>query len=113
MYNTSIMRRNFFLLTHPPLAEIAEQLVLPSDAEKRYGEYTVQRPGVSLLDKSVRNWGEVFAVLHIAPNCIERVSSKLGALTIYGVTRQGEAATVGIDPFSQLDSIGTIVVEGE
>jgi len=102
------MSKKLLLITYPPLDLIAEQLTMPADVSGRYGEYTGQKPGKVITDKSVHNVDEVFEVVSIAPERMERVLSGLGRVTIVGITREGEQATVDIDPFTALDSIGTI-----
>ena len=104
------MSKRLLLITHPPLDLIAEQLTMPADVAGRYGEYTGQKIGKLITDKNILNVDEVFEVVSIAPERIERVSSELGRVTIVGVTRECKQATVDIDPFTKLDSIGTILI---
>jgi hypothetical protein len=85
---------------------------MPVDIEGRYGRYTGQRPNI-VIDKTTRNVGEVFEEVYIAPEKIERISSELGRVMIIGVTREGERARVDINPFGELDTLGTILLGEE
>jgi hypothetical protein len=102
------MPKEYLLLTHPPLGQIAEQILMLDGADGRFGEYTGQKPDTTLLDMSVNDISEVFEVVQIAPEKLERVSSGVGRIT--GFTREGQQATVNIDPLSKLNSIGVISV---
>jgi hypothetical protein len=104
------MSKKLLLITHPSLDLVAEQLTMPADVAGRYGEYTGQKLGKVITDKGVHNVDEIFEVVSIAPERMERVSSELGRVTIVGITREGEQATVDIDPFTALDSLGTIMI---
>lgn len=106
------MIKKLLLVSYPSLETVAEQLSMPDDIQNRYGEYTGQRPG-TVIDKSTRNVDEIFEVVHIAPEKMERVSSELGRVTIHGVTREGERARVDINPFEELDVLGTILLGEE
>lgn len=91
-----------WLLSYPPLEEIAHQLALP-DWVDRFGLYTAQIPGKSITDRSIRRIDEVLQCISIAPRTLERVPSPVGRLRIAGVTREGLEATVDINPLADKD----------
>src|ERR1019366_10491542 len=104
------MLKKLLLIAYPPLGQVEEQVLMPSDADGKYGEYTGKNPDTTLVDRSVRSVDEVFEVLQIAPERIDGVPSELGRVTIVGLIREGEQATVDIDPFSTLETSGIISV---
>jgi len=106
------MSKKLLLVAYPSLQSIAEQLSMPDDVQERYGEYTGQRPN-SRIDKNTRDIDEVYEVVDIAPEKMERVSSELGRVTIVGITREGERVRVDINPFEELDTVGTILIGEE
>jgi hypothetical protein len=106
------MSKKLLLVSYPSLESVAGQLSMPDDIQDRYGEYIGQRPN-TVIDKATRNVDEVFEVVQIAPEKMERVSSELGRVTIFGVTREGERARVDINPFEELDILGTILLGEE
>ncbi|HUD08323.1 MAG TPA: hypothetical protein VMQ52_04545 [Candidatus Saccharimonadales bacterium] len=104
------MTKELLLIAYPPLEVVAEQLTMFEGSTERYGDYTGQKPGTTITDKSVRNVDDVFEVVSIAPDIMERITSELGKVTIIGKTRDGEQAIVNIDPFAELTSVGTILI---
>jgi len=106
------MSKKLLLVSYPSLESVAEQLTMPDDIQGRYGEYTGQRPD-SVIDSNTRNVDEVYEVVHIAPEKMQRIPSDLGRVTITGVTREGERVRVDINPFEKLDRLGTILLGEE
>ena len=103
------MNKKLLLISYPTLAQVAEQLSMPSESN-RFGEYIGQIPNTTIVDSAVRDISEVYQVLLIAPERMERVASDLGRIIIKGITSEGESATVDIDPFCELNTLGTIFV---
>lgn len=106
------MSEKLLLVSYPPLETVVEQLSMPDGVSSRYGEYTGQFPN-KVIDETKRNFGDVFKVVHIAPEKIERVGGELGHITILGITREDERARVDINPFRELDELGTILLGEE
>jgi len=105
------MSKKLLLVTYPPLNMVAEQLTMPDDVDGRYGDYTGQKIGKFITDRTIKEIHEVYEVIRIAPERIERISSELGRILIIGNTIEGKPASVDIDPFAELNSIGTILIE--
>ncbi len=106
------MTKQLLLVSYPPLRSVVEQISMPIDIEGRFGAYTGKRPDAE-IDETTPSIGNIFEEVYIAPEKLENISSKLGGLTIIGITREGEKARVEITPFDELDTHGTIFIGEE
>jgi len=105
------MSKKLQLVSYPPLEKIAEQVSMPRDLDECFGNYTGQNPGVSIIDESIKNIDEVFVFVEIAPERMEYIESTLGRVVVTGTTRDREKVIVDINPFNELENLGSIFIE--
>lgn len=98
-----------WLVSHPPIKEISEHLSVPEGFEDSYDKYTGAYPDIDIANAT--NLTDVFKEIEIHPRVIEGVSNELGRLIITGITREGESATVDINPFKDINWKGYIYLE--
>jgi len=104
------MSKKLLLVTHPPLSLVIEQLVMPTGFTERYGEYVGQKPRKTIRDTRLYSIDELYEIVHIAPEQLQRIPGGVGRVAILGFTPEGESAKVDLNPFKALDNLGAIII---